>query len=129
VARRADFAVDLETAAEAGMVSSAVVEASSLRDNSRLVVERLVPFLVLPWVLSGMETVVRSVSFFVANAIVHNIPHQGSIRKHSPFFRGRHGIDIAAVEVVVPRDGSDGESGGTDGESIRLPGRSSTLGC
>lgn len=42
-------------------------------------------------------------------------------RGHSPFLSGRHGIDVAAEQVVVPGDRADGESSSADGESIVLP--------
>jgi hypothetical protein len=56
-------------------------------------------------------------------------PHASRARHHSPFFRGRHGIDISSEEVVVPRDRADSEGSGADGEGVRLPGRRNFLGC
>lgn len=47
---------------------------------------------------------------------------------HSPFFRRSHRIDIASVEVPVPGNRSDSESGGAGREGVVLPGGGSSLG-
>lgn len=59
-----------------------------------------------------------------------NIPSTTHVVRgyHSPFFCGRHRINAAPEEMPVPSSGSDGESGGTDGQGVVLEGRGGSLG-
>jgi hypothetical protein len=50
------------------------------------------------------------------------------LRRVQTFFGGRHGVDLAAVEVPVPGGRADGEEGGAGGEGIVLPRGARSLG-
>lgn len=41
-----------------------------------------------------------------------------AIEKYSPFLRRCHGVGLGSIEVVVPREGADGHSGGGCGGDI-----------
>lgn len=113
----------------------------------RSVVEGLVPLFVLPRVLGRVQTMHLTVSFLFRVGLVVAVAVHADVMSslslslslflhhkaigglaHSPFFGGRHGIDIASVEVPVPGSRADGEDGGAGGEGVVLPRGASTLG-
>lgn len=98
----------------------------------RLVIESLGPLLVNPGVLGRVKTVMQplAIRFFAFSQVTFDgICLRGSFplartslissRNHVPLLSRSHGIDGRAVHVVVPRNGTDGESSRGNSRDVR----------
>jgi hypothetical protein len=86
----------------------------------RRVVKRLVPLLVLPWVLGRVQTV----SVMSAHARSHSAPRDvhpsRAAGRHSPFLGHGRGVDTAAKHLPVPGGRAERKHGGANGEGVVL---------